>query len=243
MQLEAVNLGKRFGKDWVLEGIDWNLKPSHIYSLTGLNGAGKTTLLSLLAGLYVGSQGAVLADGEPLRRESIEVRKRMMFLPDFPILNGGWTLYRHLAALVTLYGQEPDEAKDNFADLVKELDLGEVVKKPFSQMSRGQLYKSALLCMKVISPQYWLLDEPFASGADAHGISVMRRWFAEAKAAGCTVVFTTQMPEIAESSSDEIVLLEKHRCQFYQVQNKRVIGSDGLPFDLEAHMEAIRCDT
>lgn len=87
MKLEAIDLGKRFGKEWVLDGINWELREGYIYSLTGLNGAGKTTLLSLLAGLYVASKGDIYADGAPLRRESIEARQQMMFLPDFPMVS------------------------------------------------------------------------------------------------------------------------------------------------------------
>jgi ABC-type multidrug transport system ATPase subunit len=79
---------------------------------------------------------------------------------------------------------------------------------PLGSMSRGQLYKAGLAGLLVVDPELWILDEPLASGMDPMGIAFFKR---EAKAAaqrGRTVVYTTQILEIAEKFSDRICVLD-----------------------------------
>lgn len=241
MQLEAVNLGKRFGREWVFRNIHWRVEPGHIYALIGLNGAGKTTLLNLLAGLYVASEGDVYADGEPLRRDNILARRQLHFLQDFPVLRGDWTLYRQLASMLVMQEKDVEPAKEQFDYWVREFDLRKVVHKQLGELSRGQIYKSALVCMQLLSSQFWLLDEPFASGADAHGLSVLKRMFREQVAKGGTVIFSTQLPSTALAYADRIALLDRGSCQFLTQVDGQCIDEDGAMVDLEQHIEESRC--
>lgn len=241
MKLEAVNLGKRFDREWVFRNIYWELEAGRTYALIGLNGAGKTTLLNLFAGLFAASEGDVYAADEPMRRESIEARRHIYFLPDFPIVRADWTLYRHLASLLVIQERDPEPAKAQFAELVKQFDLAKVVHKPFAQLSRGQIYKSALVCLKILSPQYWLLDEPFASGSDAHGLGVLKRMFRGHVGGGGTVVFSTQMPTTALAYADRIALLDRGECRLLRVESGQCFDDNGQVVDLESHIEESRC--
>ena len=61
--------------------------------------------------------------------------------------------------------------------------------------------------MLVIRPELWLIDEPFAAGMDPEGMMVFRELAREAAAEGSTILFTTQILEIAEDFSDVIHVL------------------------------------
>ncbi|MET3872748.1 ABC-type multidrug transport system ATPase subunit [Puniceicoccus vermicola] len=151
-----------------------------------------------------------------------------------------WTLYRHIAALTVMFERDADPIRREFESLVDEMDLREVVRKPFVQMSRGQLYKSALISMKLMDCPIWLLDEPFASGMDSHGTRVMKQWFRAAAESGKTIIFTTQLPEIAVFA-DRVVLLQRQKAQFFRTSGRDVLDGDGRCFDLEEMMEESRC--
>jgi len=68
--LQAVNVGKAFGQNQVLENIDFEIMPAEIHSLIGENGAGKSTLLKILFGVYKPCSGSVLMDGKEVHLNS-----------------------------------------------------------------------------------------------------------------------------------------------------------------------------
>ena len=76
-----------------------------------------------------------------------------------------------------------------------------------SSLSRGQQYKTALTAMIALDRELWLLDEPFASGMDPLGINAFKRHARHASKRGKTIVYTTQILEIVESFSDQVLVL------------------------------------
>ena len=84
MQIRLEDVSKRYGKVRALDKVTLEVQPGQIVALLGTNGAGKTTLLRCLASL-VAPEGKIFFDSEPFRRDRINLRKRLMFLPDFPI--------------------------------------------------------------------------------------------------------------------------------------------------------------
>jgi ABC-type multidrug transport system ATPase subunit len=76
-------------------------------------------------------------------------------------------------------------------------------------LSRGQGYKTALAAMVLVSPDVWLIDEPFASGMDPNGISYFKRRSRQAASEGKLVIYSTQILDIAESFSDRVCVIHK----------------------------------
>ena len=83
MNLWLKCLTKRYPGVKVLEEISCEIEPGTIMALLGSNGAGKTTLLRCLATLSSPDSGDIVIDGDILRRGRLDLRRRMMFLPDF----------------------------------------------------------------------------------------------------------------------------------------------------------------
>ena len=76
-------------------------------------------------------------------------------------------------------------------------------------LSRGQVYKMALVALIAASPELWLLDEPMASGMDALGLREFRLRARAAADSGATILFTTQILAVAEQFSDEALVLHQ----------------------------------
>src|SRR5215208_2030408 len=85
MKVALGKVSKRFDRNRVLDSLELELPEGSSVALVGINRVGKTTLLHCLATLVALNGGSVTFDGERLRRDSMDLRKRFMFLPDFPI--------------------------------------------------------------------------------------------------------------------------------------------------------------
>jgi ABC-2 type transport system ATP-binding protein len=202
MKIELQGVSKKYGSFPALDKVNMEIAPGQLVSLLGPNGAGKTTLLRLLAGIVSPSAGKLLYDGEVFQRDRLDLRRRFAFLPDFPVVFENWSILQHLGMVLRLYGAEPAGMEEKALELLDEFELFAVAERPFSALSRGQRYKGALAAIIAADPEVWLVDEPFASGMDPHGISAFKRLARAAAARGRTVIYSTQILDAAERFSD-----------------------------------------
>jgi ABC-type multidrug transport system ATPase subunit len=207
MRIRIEKVSKEFDRVWALEEVTLELDPGQVVGVLGANGAGKTTLLNCLAGIVAPSSGRIYYDGEVFHRGKMELRRRLMFLPDFPMAFARMSVLQHIAMCVRLY-ERPEPNAENVARILDQLNILVFAGMPMGTMSRGQLYKAGLAALLVIDPELWILDEPLASGMDPMGIAYFKREAKEAAARGRTVVYTTQILEIAEKFSDRICVLD-----------------------------------
>jgi ABC-type multidrug transport system ATPase subunit len=207
MRIQVEKVSKTFGGIWALEEVSLDLEPGQVVGVLGANGAGKTTLLNCLAGIVAPSGGKIYYDGERFHRGKMEARRRLMFLPDFPMAFARMNVLEHIAMCVRLYERAEPDAQ-NVARILDRLNILVYAGMPLGSMSRGQLYKAGLAALLVIDPELWILDEPLASGMDPMGIAYFKQEARAAAERGRTVVYTTQILEIAEKFSDRICVLD-----------------------------------
>jgi ABC-type multidrug transport system ATPase subunit len=207
MQIQLDGISKQFGSYWALENVSLQWEPGQIIALLGPNGAGKTTLLNCLAGIVRPSQGKLRYDGEVFHRGRMELRRRLMFLPDVPMLFARMNVLRHIAMCVRLY-ERPSPDEQCVVEILERLDLLPLAAVQIGKMSRGQMYKYALAALLTIDPELWILDEPLASGMDPMGIAYFKHEARLAAKRGRTVIYTTQILEIAEKFSDRVCILD-----------------------------------
>jgi len=198
---------RRCGAVVALDSIETTFESGRIVAVVGANGAGKSTLLRILAGLTGPDSGEVFLDGRRLDLGDLEMRRRIGFLPDFPGLFPEDSLLANLAITLRLYHADGPEAGPRVLGLLEELDLLTSAEMPAGTLSRGQAYKTALTGLIASAPDLWLLDEPLASGMDPRGLAVLRREMRAAARSGRTLLFTTQLVELAESLADTLLVL------------------------------------
>lgn len=209
MHIELRNVTKRFGVTLALSSVSFAIPPGRILAVLGANGAGKTTLLRSLATVVSPDKGEILFDNERLDRGRLDLRRRLGFLPDFPTVYSNWSVVRFAGMVCRLYEADMDRAQNALVDLLSEFDLLALARRPMGTLSRGQTYKAALVSLLAADPELWLFDEPFASGMDSHGITAFRRHCRAGVARGRTVVFTTQLLQLAETFSDDACVIHR----------------------------------
>lgn len=206
MKLELLDVCKKFGSETILDSIGCQFLPGELTALVGTNGAGKTTLLKLMATLYLPTAGKLMMDGELLHRDRLDLRARLHMLPDMPFFLRR-TAIDHICMSATLYDRPIAGLKEQIVDWLKQFDMLESAEKNISTLSRGQKYKAAFIGLMAANPELWILDEPFAAGVDPTGISAIKRCVNKALGAGRTIIYSTQIVELAESFSDRVLLL------------------------------------
>lgn len=209
MKIEGIQLGRRFGKKQALRNATFECRPGEIIALIGNNGAGKTTLLQLIAGLLVPTSGKIHLDGQPLDRGDQAQRRRIGIIPDFPPSFPFHTVIRHIAMVCALHQVRDEGLEERVTALMTEAGILHLGKARMGTLSRGEVYKAVLVATLLTKPDLWLLDEPMASGMDPQGLTFLRARLREQAEAGATVIYSTQIAEIAERFSDRVFILKE----------------------------------
>ena len=209
MKIELRAVSKSYGKARALDRASLEMGPGQIVAILGANGAGKTTLLRCLAGIAAPDAGSIQYDDQPFERDNLEIRRKLFFLPDMPVVFYEMSVLRHIGMVLRVYGADQPGIESTVLQLIKDFDLFTVAENPLSTLSRGQLYKAGLAALIAANPEVWLLDEPFASGMDPHGINTFKHYSRQAVGQGRTIIYTTQILEVVEKFSDRVCILHQ----------------------------------
>jgi ABC-type multidrug transport system ATPase subunit len=209
MKIELRSLTKSYRSVRALDHVSLQIDEGQILSLLGPNGAGKTTLLRCLAGIAAPDNGLIYLDDTELRRDQLDLRRRIHMLPDFPSHFWDQSILRNIAIVLRIFDADGQGAEDRVLALLHDFDLLPIALRPVSSLSRGQAYKAALVAMIAADRDVWLLDEPFASGMDPNGIDAFKRHAHAAAGRGRTILYSTQILDVAERFSDRVCVIHE----------------------------------
>ncbi len=215
MNIELRGVTKSYRSIHALDHVSLLAEPGQIISLLGPNGAGKTTLIRCLAGIARADKGGVYYDEQEFHRDRMDLRRRLHLLPDFPHLFWDQSILRNISIILHLFDADGDGTKERVLALLQDFDLLPLALRPVQSLSRGQAYKAALVAMIAADRELWLLDEPFASGMDPHGIDAFKRHARTAAKRGRTIIYSTQILDVAERFSDRVCLIHQGEVRAY----------------------------
>src|SRR5580700_2216598 len=154
--VQTLNLTKHYGGPRpALVDLNFSIAPGEIFGLLGPNGSGKSTALRLMMGFLKPTSGAASIAGFDCWRDSVEVRRRVAYLP------GELRLYESMTGrqiLRFLGGLRRMEPVANSAALAERLDID--LSRPLIQMSSGMKRKVALMSVLLPKVDLLILDEP-----------------------------------------------------------------------------------
>ena len=217
MLAELKGLEKSFGGAVALDDLSMDVPPGTVVAVLGLNGAGKSTLLRVMAGVSSLDRGSLWYGGEAFHRERLDLRKEIVFTPDTPVFFPEKTVLQNLVAFLQIYERDlkaPGQ-EEELIQLMVETDIASLAQVRAEGLSRGQVWKLALACTSAIRPRLWLVDEPFASGMDVVGLAAFKKVARRLAEAGCTILYTTQLVDMAAAFSDRVCLLDRGKLRFW----------------------------
>jgi ABC-2 type transport system ATP-binding protein len=196
--LEIKDLRKEYGSLVAVEGISFQLRPGDIFGFIGSNGAGKTTTIRMLATLLEPTGGTATLNGADIRRDPMDVRRMIGYMPDFFGLYDDVKVWEYLDFFAAIY-DVPRNKRADVIDNVLELTDLTVKKTSFVQsLSRGMQQRLCLARCLVHDPALLLLDEP-ASGLDPRARAELKELIAELGRMGKIVIVSSHiLPELAD---------------------------------------------
>lgn len=196
--LEVKELRKEYGSLTAVQGISFSLQPGDIFGFIGSNGAGKTTTIRMISTLLEPSSGTAELFGADIKRNPMEVRRMIGYMPDFFGLYDDVKVWEYLDFFASIY-QVPARQRLEVIDNVLELTDLTVKKQAFVQsLSRGMQQRLCLARCLVHDPKLLLLDEP-ASGLDPRARAELKELIAELGRMGKIVIVSSHiLPELAD---------------------------------------------
>ena len=227
---------KRFGSRTAVADLTLEVPRGAVLGLLGQNGAGKSTTIKTLLNLYRPTSGRLTVLGLDSVRQSIELRRRVGYLPEEPSCYKWMTVDEAVRFNAAFYTSWDKALAD---ELLKRLELPRDRK--LRELSRGMQAKVGLVLALAQRPEVLILDDP-TSGLDP----IVRREFLEAmianvQAEGGTVLFSTHLLHEMERVADEVAILHHGRLLLRDSLEKlkaatkklRVVYPDRVPERIE----------
>jgi len=203
--IEVRSLHKSFGKTTALDGLDLTVAAGEVHGFLGPNGAGKTTTIRILLGLLRANGGtARLLGGDPWR-ESVELHRRLAYVPGdvtlWPTLTGGEVI----DLLGRLRGGLDAGRK---AELLERFDLDPT--KKARAYSKGNRQKVALIAALASDAELLILDEP-TSGLDPLMEAAFRECAEQERSRGRTMLLSSHILSEVEALCDRVTIIRAGR--------------------------------
>lgn len=197
------NLTKSYGKSRGIENVTFEVYPGEVFGFLGPNGAGKTTAIRTLVGLINATSGRAEILGHDALASSVQLRKRIGYLPGVLSIYKGYTAEQYLQFIAKMRGVNCDSKINEYA---KRLNLD--LHKHISDLSKGNRQKVGVIQAFMHQPEVLFLDEP-TSGLDP----IVQREFEaildEAKARGAAVMLSSHVLSEVEHLADRVAIINE----------------------------------
>lgn len=211
--LTIKNLFKRYGQgDWVLNGISLEIAAGQVIGYIGPNGAGKSTTVKILTGLLPDFEGEVSILGMDLRKELLNIKSRIGYIPENAELYEVLTPLEYLHFVGSMYDMDRQEVQERALRMLDSFGLSSHANDRMESFSKGMKQKVLIISGLIHNPEIIFMDEPL-SGLDANSVILVKEIIAKLAAEGKVVFYSSHMMDIVEKVSDRIILIHNGRVQ------------------------------
>jgi ABC-2 type transport system ATP-binding protein len=205
--IRAKDLTKRYARTIAVDQISFEVQKGQIVGFLGPNGAGKTTTMRMLTCFLPPTSGTATVAGFDVLEQSLEVKRRIGYLPETPPLYPEMETADYLAFVGKLKGLSG-------ADLSKRVDfacdrcaIADVKKKILGKLSKGYRQRVGLAQAIIHNPDVLILDEPTA-GLDPKQINETRDLI-KGLAGDHTIILSTHILPEVEQTCEQVMIINK----------------------------------
>ena len=160
---------KEYGEQKAVDDLNLSIYPGEIFGLLGPNGAGKSTTILMLLGLSEPTSGQVRVCGLDSVRQSIEVKRKVGYLPDDVGFYEDRTGFENLMYTARLNRLPDSVGRERAEYWLRRVGLADAAEKPAGAYSRGMRQRLGLADVLMKDPEVMILDEP-TLGLDPEGV-------------------------------------------------------------------------
>jgi ABC-2 type transport system ATP-binding protein len=220
MAITVRNLTKYYGHEKAIDDISFDVKTGEILGFLGPNGAGKTTTMKIVTCYMPPTAGTVDVDGYTISDHSLEVRRKIGYLPELNPLYLDMNVVDYIEYAAKLHGMDRTKIKQQLHHMIEVCGLKDVRHKDIGELSKGYRQRVGLAQAMIHEPDVLILDEP-TSGLDPNQIVEIRNLIKQLGRAK-TVILSTHILTEVQATCDRVIII-----------NEGSIVADGTPTELQ----------
>lgn len=205
--IQVENLSRRYGDVVALEDVSFDVKQGEVVGFLGPNGAGKTTTMRILTAYLPPSDGVARVAGYDVFEDSLEVRRRVGYLPETVPLYAEMTVRAYLDYVAAL--RAVPERRPRIDAVLAQVDLAGQAETLIGKLSKGMRQRVGLAQALVHDPQVLILDEP-TIGLDPKQVIEVREVI-RSLAGDRTVILSTHILSEVEAVCSRVLIINNGR--------------------------------
>lgn len=208
MILRAENLIKKYKQRTVVNDVSFNVSQGEIVGLLGPNGAGKTTSFYMIVGLIKPNEGSIFLDDEDITKDAMyrRAQKGIGYLAQEASVFRKLSVEDNIMAILEMTKMGREERHERLEELINEFSLHRVRKNRGDLLSGGERRRTEIARALAASPNFILLDEPFA-GVDPIAVEEIQTIVARLKEKNIGILITDHNVQETLSITDRAYLL------------------------------------
>jgi ABC-2 type transport system ATP-binding protein len=205
LMIEVEGLTKNYGYTRAVDKVSFSVRRGEVLGFLGPNGAGKSTTMKILTCYLAPTAGRAMVAGHDVFDDSLEVRKRVGYLPEDTPIYRDMTVVEFLQFAAEMRGMDRDKADGRIKEIGKRCGLGDVAGKLVGELSKGFRQRVGLAQAILHDPDIVILDEP-TSGLDPNQIVEIRSLIKEIGREKTVILSTHILPEVQATCSRVVII-------------------------------------
>ncbi len=205
--IEVEHLSKTYGSTAAIQDVDFSVEAGEILGFLGPNGAGKTTTMRILAGYLPATTGTARIADYDVHEQSMEVRRRIGYLPETPPLYLEMTVEGFLYFVASIKGVAAGDRASKVKSAIERCQLGEKSKVLIGKLSKGYRQRVGIAQAIVHEPPVIILDEPTV-GLDPRQIIEVRNLIKSLAGEHTIILSTHILPEVS-MTCDRVTIINR----------------------------------
>lgn len=208
MILRAENLVKKYKQRTVVNDVSFNVSQGEIVGLLGPNGAGKTTSFYMIVGLIKPNEGTIYLNDEDITSDPMyrRAQKGIGYLAQEASVFRKLTVEDNILAILEMTKMGKEERHEKLEELITEFSLHKVRRNRGDLLSGGERRRTEIARALAASPNFILLDEPFA-GVDPIAVEEIQTIVAKLRKKNIGILITDHNVQETLSITDRAYLL------------------------------------
>ncbi|MBQ7362850.1 MAG: ATP-binding cassette domain-containing protein [Clostridia bacterium] len=204
--IKVQNLVKRYGTNYAVNDISFEIGEGEIVGLLGPNGAGKSTTMNILTGYLAATSGEVTVGGFDISKEPIAAKRMIGFLPEQPPLYPDMTVKEYLNFVYDLKGCKlPRE--EHLSEIISVVRLNELTGRLIKNLSKGNKQRVGIAEALIGDPKVIIFDEP-TIGLDPKQVIAVRNLM-RTLAKRHTVILSTHVLAEVQTVCERVIIINK----------------------------------